>query len=153
MYNIVNHKLGGIVLDAFKKFLTKTLYPACLVFTAIVFLSSLLFELTEQPSLYAANLLGLIQFFVFSLILCWSNIVFEDEKMSFVGAHFLHYFIFLFNVVVSFIFIGQRGNLFGTLVAFSFLYLVGALIALIVRKIVKKTHPKKKDIQYKKQFK
>ena len=94
----------------------------------------------------------MIEFFVFSLLLCWSNVIFADDKMSFAGAHFLHYFVFLINVTISFIFIGQRGNLVGTLVLFSILYLIGALIALIVRKTTKKKIDDKKP-NYKKQFK
>lgn len=140
-------------MESFKKFVKNTLYPTCLIFTAIVFTFSLLFELTEKPTLYATNLISLIQFFVFSLILCWSKEIFNDEKMSFAGAHFIHYVIYLFNVLISFIFIGQRQNVFGTLLAFSLLYLVGALVALIVRKTTKKKISNKKSSSYKKQFK
>ncbi len=101
---------------------------------------------------FAVTLIALIQFFVFSLILCWSKEIFNDDKMSFVAAHFIHYAIFLFNVLVSFVFIGQMQNVFGILFAFSLLYLVGAFIAMIVRKTTKrKTNAK--GSSYKKQFK
>lgn len=139
-------------MDGFKKFLNKTLYPACLVFTAIVFTFSLFFELAEKPTLYATNLLSLIQFFVFSLILCWSKEIFNDEKMSFATAHFVHYVVFLLNVIISFIFIGQMTNFFGILAAFSLLYIIGAVVALIVRKATNKKKITKKA-NYKKQFK
>ncbi|MBQ8254248.1 MAG: hypothetical protein IJY94_01940 [Clostridia bacterium] len=139
-------------MESFKKFVKTTLYPACLIFTALIFAVSLLYELMDFNRSFALTPIALIQFFVFSLILCWSKDIFNDEKMSFATSHFLHYVIFLFNVMISFIFIGQRGNFIGTLVAFSLLYLIGALIALIVRKTTKKKTSSKSS-SYKKQFK
>ncbi len=139
-------------MESFKKFVKNTLYPACLVFTALIFSVSLLYEIMDFNRSFALTLMALIQFFVFSLILCWSKEIFNDDNMSFAVAHFIHYVIFLFNVLISFVFIGQRGNFFGTLAAFSLLYLVGALIALIARKTTKKKTADKKTA-YKKQFK
>ena len=139
-------------MEGFKKFIKNTLYPACFVFTALIFSVSLLYEIMDFNRSFAITLIALIEFFVFSLILCWSKEIFNDDKMSFAVAHLIHYFVFLFNVVISFIFIGQRGNLVGTLVLFSILYLIGALIALIVRKTTKKKVEDKKP-NYKKQFK
>ena len=139
-------------MDGFKKFLNKTLYPACLIFTAIVFFFSLMYELMEFNSSSAYNLISLIQFFVFSLILCWSSEIFNDDKMSFTTAHFVHYVVFLLNVIISFIFIGQITSFFGILAAFSLLYLIGAIVALIIRKAKKKKKATKKA-NYKKQFK
>ena len=139
-------------MDGFKKFIKNTLYPTCLLFTVMVFSASLLYELMDFNRSFALTMIALIQFFVFSLILCWSKDIFNDKKMSFATSHFLHYVIFIFNVLISFIFIGQRGNFFGTLVAFSLLYLVGALVALIVRKASKKKTVGNKSA-YKKQFK
>lgn len=139
-------------MDSFKKFIKNTLYPTCFVFTAVIFSVSLLYELMDFNRAFAITLMALIEFFVFSLILCWSKEIFNDDKMSFAAAHFIHYVVFLFNVVISFIFIGKRGNIFGTLVLFSVLYLVGSLIALIVRKTTKKKTVEKKT-SYKKQFK
>ena len=138
-------------MDGFKKFVKTTLYPTCLVFTALIFAFSLLYEIMDFNRAFALTLTALIQFFVFSFILCWSNVLFKDDKMSFVSAHFLHYFVYLINVTISFIFIGQRPNLFGTLVLFSIFYIIGAIIALIVRKSTKKEEPNKKTT-YKKQF-
>ena len=139
-------------MEGFKKFVKSTLYPTCLIFTVIVFSFSLMYEIMEFNSSSAYSLIGLIQFFVFSLILCWSKEIFNDDKMSFAAAHFIHYVVFVFNVIISFAFLGQRGNVFGLLVAFSLLYLIGALIALIVRKTAKKKKANKAE-SYKKQFK
>lgn len=139
-------------MEGFKKFVKSTLYPACFVFTLLIFSVSLLYELMDFNRSFALTLIALIQFFVFSLILCWSKDIFNDDKMSFATAHFLHYVIFVFNVMISFIFIGQRGNFFGTLTVFSLLYLIGAIVALIIRK-AKKKNSTKKSSAYKKQFK
>ncbi len=151
MYNRVNQNLGGTVLEGFKKFVKTTLYPACLIFTAIVFFFSLMYELVDVNRSSAYNLISLIQFFVFSLILCWSKELFNDDKMSFAAAHFIHFVVFLLNVIISFIFIGQMTNFFGILAAFSLLYLVGAIVALIIRRATKKKKVTKKA-NYKKQF-
>ncbi len=140
-------------LEKIKKFIKDILYPACLVFTLIVFSFSAMYEVMGFSSTSAYSIVGLIQFMLFSLVLCWSREVFKSENMSFSGAHFLHYGIYLINVTVSFTILGQRSSFFADLIAFSLLYAVGAIIALIVRKITKKHKKAQKKANYKKQFK
>ena len=140
-------------MESFKKFTKDILYPACAICTALCFLFSFLYEILDFDSPFALTLIALIQFFVFSLILSWSNQLFKVKDLSFSLAHFLHYVIFVLNVIASFCFIGQKSNPFGIIVAFSLFYLTSALIALIIRKIAKKNGAGKKDAPYKKQFK
>ncbi len=140
-------------MEGFKKFVKEILYPACLIFTLIVFAFSAAYEIADLYKASAYSIMGLIRFFVFSLVLSWSRMVFKDEKMSFAGAHFLHYIIFLVNVSVSFVVLGRMNNFFGVLVVFSILYGLGAIVALIVRRISKKHQSEKKKANYKKQFK
>ena len=139
-------------MEGFKKFVKNILYPACFIFTVIVFAFSVLNALMDFTMPYVLTPKTLLPFIVFSLILSWSNEVFRNRKMSFAAAHFLHYIIFLFNVLISFIILEQRQNAVGTLIAFSILYLIGALVALIVRKVTPKK-PEAKKTTYKKQFK
>ena len=139
-------------MERFKKFVNNILYPACFIFTVIVFAFSVLNALMDFSMPYVLTPKTLLPFIVFSLILSWSNEVFRNRKMSFPAAHFIHYIIFLFNVLISFIILEQRQNVVGTLIAFSILYLIGALVALIVRKVSPKK-PEEKKTTYKKQFK
>lgn len=139
-------------MEGIKKFVKNTIYPACFVFTLILLASSLLHLLLYLSVPLTFKPILLCQFFLFSFFLSWSNIVFKDKKMSFAGAHLLHYAIFLFNVFISFVLFVPDRNIFVTLFVFSFLYLLGALVALIVRKVTSKKEAKKKT-RYKKQFK
>lgn len=139
-------------MEGIKKFVKNTIYPACFIFTLILLVSSLIHALFSLSVPLIFKPVSLFQFFLFSFLLSWSSIVFKDKKMSFVGAHFLHYAIFLLNVFVSFILFDTKRNIFVTLLVFSVFYLVGALVALIVRKVSPKK-PDEKKTSYKKQFK
>lgn len=140
-------------MEEFKKFVKDILYPACLIFTLIIFFFSLIFEteVLKLTSSSAYSLIGVIRFFLFSLIMSWSRKIFDIPKISRAKAHFLHYLIFLGNVTVVFVIMGGMTRFFGAIVAFSILYLIGALIAAIIRKLTHKDVKPKPE--YKKQFK
>lgn len=140
-------------MEEFKKFVREILYPACLIFTLIIFFFSLIFEteVLKLTSSSAYSLIGVIRFFLFSLILSWSRKVFDIPKMSRAKAHFLHYLIFLGNVTVVFVIMGGMTKFIGAIIVFSLLYLIGALIAAIIRKLTHKNEKPKQE--YKRQFK
>ncbi len=140
-------------MEEFKKFVREILYPACLIFTLIIFFFSLIFEteVLKLTSSSAYSLIGVIRFFLFSLILSWSRKVFDIPKISRAKAHFLHYLIFLGNVTVVFVIMGGMTNFLGANIVFSLLYIVGALIAAITRKLTHKDS--KNKTEYKRQFK
>ncbi|MBQ7779342.1 MAG: hypothetical protein IJ404_02505 [Clostridia bacterium] len=139
-------------MEGFKKFVKNILYPACFIFTVIIFMFSVLNALMDFNMPYVLTPKTLLPFILFSLILSWSNEIFRSRKMSFPAAHFIHYIIYLLNVLISFVILEQRQNVFGNLIVFSILYLIGALVALIVRKVSSKKTEEKKT-PYKKQFK
>ncbi len=139
-------------MEGFKKFVKNTLYPACFIFTVIIFMFSVLNALMDFSMPYVLTPKTLLPFMLFSLILSWSYEIFRNRKMSFPAAHFIHYIIYLFNVLISFVILEQRQNVIGNLIVFSILYLIGALVALIVRKVSPKK-PEEKKTTYKKQFK
>lgn len=144
---------GGIHLEGFKKFVKDILYPACLIFTVIIFFFSLIFE-TDVLKLTVSStysLIGVIRFFLFSLILSWSRKVFDIPKISRAKAHFLHYLIFLGNVTVVFVIMGGMTKFIGAIIVFSLLYLIGTLIEVIIRRLTHKNEKPKQE--YKRQFK
>ncbi len=140
------------VLEAAKKFFKEVLYPACFVFTLIIFIFTLMLEADAFQLTGSFTLAGLIQFFAFSLIFSWSNKIYSIPKMSRPKKHLLHYASFLLNVTLSFVILGNRGRLIGTLIVFSLLYLAVFIIYAIVRMICRKiTATNKKE--YKKLYK
>lgn len=148
--NIIPHTEA--VLEAAKKFVKEVLYPACLIFTIVIFIFTVMLESSALEISGSFTIAGLIQFFAFSLIFSWSNKIYSVKKMSRAKKHLLNYAAFLLNVTVSFVILGNRGKLFGTLIVFSLLYLVISLIYAVIRAITKKIGAKGKN-EYKKLYK
>lgn len=151
-YNLGNIIPLEAILKAARKFVNEILYPACLIFTIIIIIFTVMLEVDAFQIKGSFTLAGLIQFLVFSLLFSWSNKIYSIPKMSRAKKHLLNYAAFLLNVTVSFVILGNRGGLMGILIVFTILYLTVSIIYALIRSIYRKI-ASSKNTEYKKLYK
>ena len=103
---------------------------------------------------------GLLLVFIFSLAVAWGLQIFEQKSLSYPLALLLHYGITLISGYISFTIIGRIGHELGMILVISFVYVIIAVIASIIRRFLpinNNVHTTskpsaKKDNSYKKQF-
>lgn len=139
-------------MESFKKFVNTILYPAGLIFTAIVFTFSLMYEIAGLNGSPVYNLTDHILFAVFSLIFSWTLQIFKIKNIKYVKALFLNFLCFLADAFFVFTILGGKKNTGGMLIIFTAVYVVFAIVFSIARKLESKSAPSKKN-QYKKMFK
>lgn len=103
---------------------------------------------------------GLLLLFIFSLAVAWGLQIFEQKSLSYPLALLLHYGITVISGYISFTIIGRIGHELGMILVISFVYVIIAVIASIIRRFLPNNNnvhttskpSAKKDNSYKKQF-
>lgn len=143
-------------MDKIKDFIKHDLYRAALLFCAIEFTLALTVELSDISG--TITLWAMLELFAFSLMTSVGMRLFKIKSLSTPLALLLHYAITFFSAYVIFCIFGQIKNIVGMIVLLTVSYVIIAAVALIVRRITKKSQvktltPKKdKKDSYKKQF-
>ncbi len=137
-----------------KDIYSKIILPACLIFTVICLIMSVILG-TDGEYAMAVSSIGHLKIFVFSLLLSLSNLLFSC-KMKFIPALILHFIAFMLNIYISFLAFINKGEAgyspVSVILVFAVFYLIGALIFSVVRAVMSSKREKEDEKNYKRQF-
>lgn len=144
-----------MIMEKFKSFINFVIYPACLVFTVLCFIFSIIMNLSEtELQIPIIDLPNLVQIFLFSLMFSLSGLLFRMKKWKIGLKTVLHFACFLTNISIVFFLVGKHYSsakgAFVILLIFGLIYIIVAAVVLTARYLLRKDENENK--KYKRQF-